>query len=311
MKIEFGKPFIDREERSAVEKTLRQPVLVHGKNTSIFEDEFCNFTKSKYSISVSSCTAGLHLGYLALGIGPGDEVIVTAQSHVATAHAIEYVGAKPIFIDCELDYGNIDISQIESKISKRTKAISVVHFLGMPVDMLSLKKLSDKYKIYLIEDGALAIGSKIGNKHVWNFRGNRIIFILSSKKHITTIEGGMITTQNKQVAECLKKIRAFGYEKNKDLTNKGKLYDVDKLGFNYRMNEIEACIGIEQLKKLNTILKKEKRILNFLREELSLIKNIKVLKGSKKNFSHSHYCVSFIILKKKILSIENSLWRNF
>ena len=304
MKIEFGKPFIDREERSAVEKTLRQPVLVHGKNTSIFEDEFCNFTKSKYSISVSSCTAGLHLGYLALGIGPGDEVIVTAQSHVATAHAIEYVGAKPIFIDCELDYGNIDISQIESKISKRTKAISVVHFLGMPVDMLSLKKLSDKYKIYLIEDCALAIGSKIGNKHVGTF-GEIGSFSFYPVKHITTIEGGMITTQNKQVAECLKKIRAFGYEKNKDLTNKGKLYDVDKLGFNYRMNEIEACIGIEQLKKLNTILKKREENFKFLREELSLIKNIKVLKGSKKNFSHSHYCVSFIILKK------NTQYRKF
>ena len=102
-----------------------------------------------------------------------------------------------------------------------------------------------------------------------------------------------------------KKIRAFGYEKNKDLTNKGKLFDVDKLGFNYRMNEIEACIGIEQLKKLNTILKKREENFKFLREELFLIKNIKVLKGSKKNFSHSHYCVSFIILKK------NTQYRKF
>ncbi len=304
MIIEFGKPFIDENERSAVEKILRQPVLVHGKNTSIFEDKFCNFTKSKYSISVSSCTAGLHLGYLALGVGPGDEVIVTAQSHVATAHAIEYVGAKPIFIDCELDYGNIDINQIESKINKRTKAISVVHFLGMPVDMLSLKKLSNKYKLYLIEDCALAIGSRIGNKHVGTF-GDIGSFSFYPVKHITTIEGGMITTQNKKIAECLKKIRAFGYEKNKDLIAKGKLYDVDKLGFNYRMNEVEACIGIEQLKKLNIILKKREKNSRFLRQGLSLIDNIKILKGSKKNFTHSHYCVSFIILK------NNTHYRKF
>ena len=139
-------------------------------------------------------------------------MIVTAQSHVATAHAIEYVGAKPIFIDCELDYGNIDISQIESKISKRTKAISVVHFLGMPVDMLSLKKLSDKYKIYLIEDCALAIGSKIGSKHVGTF-GDLGSFSFYPVKHITTIEGGMITTQNKQVAECLKKLELSDMKK--------------------------------------------------------------------------------------------------
>ena len=198
MKIEFGKPFIDQKERNLVNKILKQPILVHGRYTEDFERNFCSFTKSKYAVSVSSCTAGLHMGYLALGIREGDEVIVTSQSHVATAHAIEYVGAKPIFVDCDLKFGNIDINLIESKITKKTKAISIVHFLGMPVDMIHLKKITKKYNLFLIEDCALAVGAKIGKKHVGTF-GDIGSFSFYPVKHITTIEGGMITTQKKSL----------------------------------------------------------------------------------------------------------------
>ncbi len=305
MKIEFGKPLIDTKELKEVEKTLSQPTLVHGKKTEIFEEMFKNFVKSKYAITVSSCTAGLHLAYKALGICSGDEVIVTAQSHVATAHAIEFVGAKPVFVDCELDFGNIDINLIESKITKKTKAISVVHFLGMPVDMIKLKKLADKHNLKIIEDCALAVGSKINSKHVGNF-GDVGCFSFYPVKHMTTIEGGMVITNNKQLAKYIKKARAFGYEKNLNLLKQNKLYDVDVLGLNYRMNEVQSTIGICQLSKIKSFLEIRAENNFNLRKNLSSVEDFFLLKDSFKNFTHSNYCVSLILgpnlkYKRKII----------
>ena len=141
--IPFGKPLIKKEEKNAVSKILNNPILVHGPKTPEFENLFCKFTQSKNAIAVSSCTAGLHLFYFSLGIKKGDEVIVSSQTHVATAHAIELAGATPIFIDSNNKDGNIDIRKIEDKITKKTKAICVVHYLGIPCDLESLVKLKN------------------------------------------------------------------------------------------------------------------------------------------------------------------------
>ena len=141
-KIPFGKPLIGKEETIAVNKVLKNPILVHGPNSINFENKFKYFTGAPYAVSVSSCTAGLHLVLFTIGLKKGDEVIVSSQTHVATAHAIELNGAKPIFIDSNNFDGNIDVNLIEKKITKKTKAISVVHYLGVPADMKKIKMIA-------------------------------------------------------------------------------------------------------------------------------------------------------------------------
>ena len=140
--IPFARPNISSKEIKEVSKTLESPILVHGPKITKFEDEFKKFTKAPYAVSVSSCTAGMHLVYFTLGLGVGDEVILPSQSHVATAHAIELTGAKPIFIDVDKETGNINAKNIEKFINKKTKAIAVVHFLGIPVDMPEIIKIA-------------------------------------------------------------------------------------------------------------------------------------------------------------------------
>ena len=296
--IPFGKPIIDETEFSAVKRVLKSGKYVHGDKTIVFEKLFKNFTKAKHAVTVSSCTAGMHLFYFNAGITQGDEVIVPAQTHVATAHAVELVGATPIFVDCDKTTGNIDINKIEKKITKKTKAIVIVHFLGIPVDMFKINKIAKKHKLLVMEDCALALGSKIGKKHVGLF-GDAGVFSFYPVKHITTAEGGMLITNKKSIAEKIKVKKAFGVNKNYNQRNFPGKYDVKDLGFNYRMSELHASLGIEQMKKLNNFLKLRERNFKYLCDKLQTIKNIVILKNNNKRFSSSNYCLSLIL--------ENSL----
>ena len=183
MKYPFGKPvFNSKEYFSSIKSILSSGKLVHGKYMDKFEENFKKFTSANDAISVSSCTTGMQLFYQVIGISSGDEVIVSSQTHVATAHAIKSSGAKPIFIDSELKSGNLKISDIEKKINKRTKAITIVHYLGNPVDMIKINKLAKKHKLFVLEDCALALGAKIKNKHVGLY-GDAGFFFLSSKAY--------------------------------------------------------------------------------------------------------------------------------
>ena len=294
--IPFGKPIINYGEFRAVNKVLKSGKYVHGKKSVEFENNFKFFTKSKFAVTVSSCTAGMHLFYFINGIKKGDEVILPAQTHVATAHAIELVGAKPIFVDSELQTGNLDISKIERLITKKTKAISIVHFLGIPVDMIAIKKIAKKYKLLLLEDCALALGSKVSKKHVGLF-GDAGVFSFYPVKHITSAEGGMVITNNKKLAEKIKSVKAFGVDKNYNQRNFPGKYDVKELGFNYRMSEIHASIGVEQMKKLNFFLKQREKNFLYLFNALNKNKNFFIISNKNKKILSSNYCMS-IILKK-------------
>ena len=299
--IPFGKPTIDSKEINFATKVLSQSKLVHGKVVEKFEQSFKKFVGSKYALSVGSCTAGMHLSYIALGVGKGDEVIVTSQTHVATAHTIEFVGATPIFVDCETNTGNINIDLIEQKITKKTKAISIVHFVGIPVNMEKLLYLKKKYKLFIIEECALALGSKIRNKHVGSI-GDIGSFSFYPIKHITTIEGGMVTTNNKKTAEKIKRIRAFGYKR--EGLKSSFLYDVDLLGYNYRMNEIESAIGLKQMTKLKNILSKRKSNYNYYKKLFLENEYFTFLDTQEKSLINSYYCFT-IILKKKEKGIRD------
>jgi perosamine synthetase len=307
--IPFGKPLISNLEKNAVQKVLSGNILVHGPKSKEFEGIFCKFTKSPYAVSVSSCTAGLHLIYFTLGIGRGDEVIVPAQTHVATAHAVELCGARAIFVDVNSENGNIDISKIEKLISKKTKAISVVHYLGIPVDMFELNTIAKKYNLFVVEDCALALGSKIKNKHVGLF-GDAGVFSFYPVKHITTAEGGMIISKNSKLIKKLRLNKAFGVDRTFNERKIPGEYDCKSLGFNYRMSEINAAIGIVQIKKFPNFLLKRKKNFNFLLKGLKTVKNIRLIHSNKNYLKNSFYCLA-LILDKKISKYRKDIINSF
>lgn len=307
--VHFGSPIIGEEEKKAVMRVLESKILVHGPKTKEFETSFASFTGADYAVSVSSCTAALHLSYFYLGLGAQDEVIVPAQTHVATSHAVELCGAKPVFVDAEKNTGNIDIEQIEQNITERTRAISIVHFLGMPVDMERINKIAKKYGIYVIEDCALAIGTYFRNIHA-GLHGDFGCFSFYPVKHMTTAEGGVLITKRKEMAEKISRQRAFGVDRHIGERKVPGLYDVNMLGFNYRMNEIEASLGLEQIKRLDSFLRKRKKNYTALSAGLKDIVEINQFQSSYGEYQSSYYCLAVLLDKKltqKKLEIINYL----
>ena len=310
IKYPFGKPILDSNlYLSSIKKILNSGKLVHGYNIEEFENSFKKFTKAQDAISVSSCTTGMQLFYNVLQISNGDEVIVSSQTHVATAHAIEACGAKPVFIDSEKDTGNIKINDIEKRINKKTKAITIVHYLGNPVDMVKIKNLAKKYNLYILEDCALALGAKIKKKHVGLF-GDAGFFSFYPVKHMTTGEGGMIIIKNKKFSKIIRKMRAFGYNKNLNQRKIPGQYDVDTFGFNFRMGEINASIGINQLKNQKKFHYTRKKNYNFLLKNLNNFKSFNILKHLEDNkYQSAYYCFS-LILNDKIKNKRKQLIKN-
>lgn len=294
--IPFGKPWIGDEEKQAVLEVLSGDVLTHGPQSKAFEEEFAEYMGGGYCVSVSSGMAALHLSYLEMGIGAGDEVIVPAETHVATAHAVEMVGAKPIFLDCEPTTGNIDVSKLEGLITKKTKAISMVHFLGVPCEMDTIMKIADKHGLKVIEDCALAIGARYKGTHV-GLIGDTGCYSFYPVKHITTGDGGMFVTKHKDVAARVSKIRGFYVDKTFAERSIPGMYDTLGLGLNYRMSDINASIGRQQLKRMGVI--RERREANFtaLKSGLSKIAGISILDLKNKDAVSGFYCLSVVLEK--------------
>ena len=306
-KIPFARPFIGDEERGVAAEVLSGHVMVHGPRIDEFEEVFSKWVGAEAAVAVSSCTAGLHLTYFYLGLGPGDEVIVPAMTHVATAHAVEYVGAKPVFVDAELRTGNIDINQIEQAITPRTKALSLVHFLGMPVDMDRINEIAKEYKLFVVEDCALAFGSKYKDVHV-GLLGDVGLFSMYPVKHITTLEGGLVLSKHSKVLDKIALQRAFGVDRTHSERKIPGQYDVNLLGFNYRMNELQAAIGTIQANRLDTFLGHRKGNYEIISQKLDGIEEIDQFESTNGHFHSSYYCKCIILKgqleKKRIKMIE-------
>jgi len=301
MKIPFARPLLDKKDINQILATLKSPILTHGKNSINFEENFRKKFNFNFAHSVSNCTAALHISYMAINLKKGDEVIVPNQTHVSTVHTLEILGAKPIFIDSEAETGNIDIEAIEKKISKKTKAITIVHYLGKPVDMQKILRICKKFKLYLIEDCALSLGGKFKDKFIGSF-GDFSCFSFYPAKHITTGDGGMLVCKNLKNFKKIKLLKGFGVDKNFNERKIPGNYDVKSMGLNYRMDEIRSSLGITQLKKLDNFIIKRKINYFFLKKNLKEIKNIKILNlECSKNFKSSYYCMS-ILLSEKIKS---------
>jgi len=303
--IHFGRPMIGDAERAAVMEVLNGPILVHGPRATAFENAFADWTGAPHAVSVASCTAGLHLVYFYLGLGAGDEVIVPAQTHAATAHAVELTGATAVFVDAERRTGNVDIEQIEAALTPRTRAISLVHYLGMPVDMDRVTAIAKKRGLFVVEDCALSLGSRYRGVHT-GLLGDVGCFSFYPVKHITTAEGGMITTTRSEVAAKIARQKALGVDRQHGDRKVPGVYDVTMLGFNYRMNEIEAAIGIEQMKRLDGILATRERNYRALHRRLREIDEISLLESSNGIYQSSYYCLS-ILLGKRLADLRFDL----
>ena len=292
--IPFGRPQITEAEREAVIGVLSGEILTHGPQAKAFEREFAEFMGGGYALTTSSGMAALHLAYWQLGIGPGDEVIVTSQTHVATAHAVEIVGATPVFADCLLGDGNIDPAQIEELVSDRTRAIGLVHFVGIPCDMDSIMEIARKYELVVIEDCALAVGARYRDMHV-GLIGDAGIFSFYPIKHITTGDGGMFVSRNQELAERVAKARAFGVDRSFAEREVPGYYDVPTLGINYRMSDINASIGREQLLRVRELLDQRERNFSALQARLVSMRDIRVIDSASSDQANSHYCLSVVL----------------
>ncbi len=247
--IQFGP-----EEKNAVQSVLDSGWLTMGAITQAFEEEFKQYTGAKHALAVSNATVALHMACLALGIGSGDEVIVPSLTFVATANAVRYVGATPVFADI---YGDNDLTisldSIKNLITPRTKAIMVMHYGGYACDMPAILDLAGKHHLKVIEDAAHAVGSSLGGQHLGTI-GAAGCFSFFSNKNLSTGEGGMIVTDDDGLAEKFKLLRSHGMTSLTWDRHQGHTwsYDVVDLGYNYRIDEIHSALGREQLKKLDT-----------------------------------------------------------
>lgn len=304
--IKFSKNQILKKDIRIVEKILKSGWLTHGKYTEFFEDRFSKYLNIKYAITVSNCTAGLHLICLALGLKKGDEVIVPGQSHTATAHAPSYTGATVKFADINLYDGTINLNSVKRLITKKTKAIIAVHLNGFLCDMENLKNLCKKNNIYLIEDCAHALGSKIKHKNAGGF-GIAGSFSFYPTKQITTGEGGMIVTNSKRLEKKIRILKAFGIDKDITKRKSPGEYDVKYLGYNYRMTDFQAAIGLQQLLRYNKELAYRKKNAKIYIYYLSKIKEVKF---SKYDPSSSYFIFPIFLKNYHKIKFMNELKKN-
>ena len=304
--IPFGRPEISDVDREAVLRVLGGHILTHGPECKAFEAEFGAFMGAGANcVSVSSCMAALHLAYLHYKLGPGDEVIAPAVTHVATVHAIEWVGAKPILVDPDPLTGNLTAAGIEAALTPRTKAVSLVHFVGIPCEMDEIVALCEKRDLKLVEDCAIAIGARYKGTHVGLF-GDVGTFSFYPVKHITTGEGGMFVSRHADVATQVARLRAFGVDRTHGERSIPGMYEVPSLGLNYRMSEMQAALGRTQTAKLPALLQKRRANFEALRGGLAGVPNVRVIDSHTKHAVNSHYCV-VAVLEGKLGAQRNAI----
>ena len=297
--IKFSQPLIEQKEISEVIKTLKSGWLTTGNKTKIFEKNFLKYKNAKYAVALNSCTAAIHLSLMCLGLKPEDEVITSALTFCSTVNSIIHAGGRPILADVERDTQNIDPKDIEKKITKKTKAILVVHFGGRPCKMTEIMKIAKKNKLIVIEDCAHAIETKYKGKHVGNF-GDFGCFSFYATKNLVTGEGGMLITKNKKYFNKIKILSLHGMDKAA-WKRYGKLgyrhYDVSEIGFKYNMMDLQAAIGIHQLNRIERNHKKRKKIFNTYKKNLKSL-NIILPNAIDKNIKHSYHLFTLLINKK-------------
>jgi dTDP-4-amino-4,6-dideoxygalactose transaminase len=269
--IPISKPYIGENEKKAVMGVLDSGMLAQGPKTAEFENEFARFCGTKHAIAVSSGTTALHIALLANGIGPGDEVITTPFSFMASVNAILYVGAKPVFVDIEEETFNMDLTQVENVITKHTKAILPVHLYGHMCDVEHLLEIAETHHLKIIEDACQAVMASYKERRAGTIGTGAFSFYAT--KNMMSGEGGMITTCDDEVAELCRMIRNHGMKQR---------YHHELLGYNFRMMDIQAAIGLEQLKRLPAFNQKRRQNASYLNDKINAVSTPR----EKKNYKH-------------------------
>ena len=284
-KINWSEPTFSKLDRSNLFKTFDSGWVTMGSKVKIFEKLLAKHVGKKYAVAVTNGTVALELAYKAVNINAGDEVIVPAISYFSTISALSNLKAKPVFVDIENETYNIDPSEIEKAITKKTKAIAYIDYGGNPAQFKKLKKISKKYNLTLVQDAAQTLGCFYKNKSLANV-GDICTMSFHLAKIITSIEGGMIFTNNKKTYEKLKILRNIGEKKK---------YFHTEVGTNARMTDLTASIGISQFNELNNFLKKRKTIADLYFKQLSKNKLIKFIRPSRKYIKNSNFLFSILI----------------
>lgn len=244
-------------EIQSVLEPLRSGWLVQGPKVREFEDKWSAFTGAKHSIAVTSCTTGLHLSLAALGLQPGDEVIVPAFTWISTANVVEHMGGQVVFCDIDLETFNLDIKQLASLVTSKTKAILPVHLFGMAADIEHINAFAKQHKLWVVEDAACGFGSRYQGQHVGTL-GHTGVFSFHPRKAITTGEGGMITTQDDELAAKLRRLRDHGAAMSDLQRHLGArpylLADHPDAGYNQRMTDLQAALGSAQMDRASDIV---------------------------------------------------------
>jgi len=294
IKVPFFLPYVDSKDITEIKKAASSSFLTNGPKLDSFEQKFKKFTKSKYAIGVSNATSALYLSLKALGIRKNDEVIIPDLTFAATANSVLQTGATPVLADIDEETLNISVESIIKNISRKTKAIIPVHLAGTPCDMQKIIKIARSNSLKVIEDCAHGIGTSYNKKHVGNF-GNVGCFSFYPTKNLTTIEGGMVITNDKKIADFIQLARNHGMSRSlmsRYSTGKPWEYDIKNIGYNYRLDEIRSALGISQLQKLTMLNKKRLNAFHYYNKGLKNIPGLIVPNG--KNFENNS-CHLYII----------------
>jgi dTDP-4-amino-4,6-dideoxygalactose transaminase len=270
IKIPVAKPYLSTEEAQYAYDTILTNWVTQGPRVQEFEEKFATYTGAKYAVALSNCTTALHLAMIVAGVKAGDEVICPSMSYIATANSIMYVGATPVFAEVNPETYNIDVADAERRITSKTKAILIVHQIGMPADIDAFAALCKKHNLVLIEDAACAAGSSYKGKKIGS-HSDLVCFSFHPRKVITTGDGGMVTTNNEAYYNRLKLLRQHGMSVNdrvRHMSDKVIIEDHLEIGYNYRLTDIQAAVGIRQLERLDSIVAERKKIAERYHEGL-------------------------------------------
>ena len=303
--IPIAKPYLTEHDAQAAYDAIMSGWITQGPRVQEFEEKFAAYTGAKHAVAVSNCTTGLHLAMIVAGIQAGDEVICPSMSYIATANSIMYMGATPVFAEVHPETYNLDVADAERRITSKTKAILLVHQIGMPADIDAFAALCKKHNLILIEDAACAAGSSYKGKKIGS-HSDLVCFSFHPRKVISTGDGGMVTTNNDAYAERMKLLRQHGMSVNAGARHGAtKIIFEDHLevAYNYRMTDIQAAVGIQQLAKLDWIVEERRKIAQRYLNELSDIDCIRLPREEEGYFTNWQ---SFSIYLKESASLSRN-----
>jgi perosamine synthetase len=274
MNIPIARPSFGQLEEEAVIEVLRSGWVSQGPRVAEFERRFAEYVGAAHAIAVSSCTTALHLALVAVGVGPGDEVICPSLSFIATANAIAYVGATPVFADIDRSTYNLDPSRIEACITPRTKAILLVHQIGLPAFVDEIQAIATRHGLVVVEDAACAIGSEYKGQRIGKPHTPVACFSFHPRKILTTAEGGMLTTNDEELAARVRRLRQHAMTVSdlaRHSSSRVVIEHYDEIGYNYRMTDLQAALGLVQLQRLDKMLGRRRELAERYSRRLSTL----------------------------------------